>query len=154
MIAAIHSPHGRRCRLRVARPRDVGRCGDVWERETEVPLPSGFRSLGVFSTKAECLTEAGLKAMVAYSKHLRGQYREATLEATPDSGWEAKAPVEFATLSLVCDASPTPWTRRTRSRSGRSWPATRSRTTRKRRGQAADDIPRLAKPGAGGGLVT
>jgi hypothetical protein len=78
----------------------------LWEQTTEVSLPSGFKSLGVFGMKAECLTEARRQAEVAYVKHLRGQYREATLKATPAGGWEVKAPVEFATLYLVYECFP------------------------------------------------
>jgi hypothetical protein len=69
----------------------------LWKRATEAPEPSWFTSLGVFGTVTECQAAALREAEAAYRWHKRGQYREATLEATPD-GWRVQAPVEFGTL--------------------------------------------------------
>jgi hypothetical protein len=105
MIAAIYAqaPLAALCCL-IALATPAG-AEVLWERATEDPEPSAFTSLGVFGTATECRAAALSKAESAYRWHKRGQYREATMEATPD-GWRVQAPVEFATLTLVYECLP------------------------------------------------
>jgi hypothetical protein len=77
----------------------------LWERITEFPEPSVFKSLGVFGTPSECQAKAWSAAQAAYSRHLRGQYRDAEMEPIP-GGWRVKAPVEFAMQVLLYQCFP------------------------------------------------
>lgn len=69
----------------------------LWEVVGESHDRLSLEPVGVFGTASECRNESERRAAAIYRKHLRGQYRDATMEATP-AGWRVQAPVEFATL--------------------------------------------------------